>query len=309
MLRRLLLSASRSERMQGVATGTRFTRAIVDRFVAGEHVSDAVGVAADIVASGRVATIDRLGEAVTDSQQAAAARDAYLELLDALTANGLTEGCEVSLKLSSVGQLLADDGEETAFRHAMAICERAQEYGTTVTLDMEDHTTTDSTLSILERLRGHVPSVGVAVQAYLYRTESDCENLAVEGSRVRLCKGAYDESESVAYQSGKEIDLSFVRCLKTLMREESYPMVASHDPRILEIAQALAIHNDRPKGSYELQMLLGVRPEEQQRLADEGERVRVYIPYGEDWYEYMVRRMAEKPGNLGLFLKSMTSKK
>ena len=126
---------------------------------------------------------------------------------------------------------------------------------------------------------------------------------------MRLCKGAYDESESVAYQSGKEIDLSFVRCLKTLMREESYPMVASHDPRILEIAQALAIHNDRPKGSYELQMLLGVRPEEQQRLADEGERVRVYIPYGEDWYEYMVRRMAEKPGNLGLFLKSMTSKK
>ena len=146
------------------------------------------------------------------------------------------------------------------------------------------------------------------LQAYLYRTEQDCRDLAYEGSRIRLCKGAYKEPESVAFQAKVDVDKAYVRCMRILFDSPCYPMIASHDPRLVEIAGALATRADRAKGTYEHQMLYGVRPEEQRRLVKAGERMRVYIPYGAEWYGYMVRRMAEKPGNMALFLRSMTSK-
>jgi proline dehydrogenase len=173
---------------------------------------------------------------------------------------------------------------------------------------MEDHTTTDATLEALGELRRDFPQTGAVLQSYLRRTEGDCRDLAGPGSRVRLCKGAYDEPESVAYRDRREVDRSYVRCLKVLMAGQGYPMVATHDPRLVEIAGALAIRHDRAKGSYEFQMLYGVRPDEQRRLADQGERVRVYLPYGNEWYGYLVRRMAERPQNLALFLRSLVSK-
>ena len=212
------------------------------------------------------------------------------------------------MKLSAVGQALPGDGEKVALENARAICAAATQVGTTVTLDMEDHTTTDSTLGILPDLRKDFPQTGAVLQAYLYRTEGDCRDLAYEGSRVRLCKGAYKEPESAAWQDKADVDRSYVRCLKVLMAGAGYPMVASHDPRLVEIAGALAVRHDRLKGSYEYQMLYGVRPDEQRRLAADGEKMRVYLPYGEDWYGYMVRRMAEKPANMALFLKALTSK-
>ena len=174
---------------------------------------------------------------------------------------------------------------------------------------MEDHTTTDSTLAILRDLRKDFPETGAVLQAYLHRTEADCRALAYEGSRVRLCKGAYNEPEEVAFQSELDVDRSYVRCLKVLLAGQGYPMIATHDPRLVEIASSLASRYGREQGSYEFQMLFGIRPEEQRRLVKAGERVRVYIPYGEEWYGYLMRRLAERPQNLSFFLRSLISKK
>jgi proline dehydrogenase len=263
-----------------------------------------------LVGSGRLVTLDHLGEDTLDRAQARATADAYLELLRDLSAAGLTQDnrSEVSVKLSAVGQALPGDGERIARDHAVEICSAAQAAGTTVTLDMEDHTTTDSTLSILRDLRTDFPWVGAVVQAYLKRTEGDCRDLAGEGSRVRLCKGAYDEPESVAYQSNSDVDASYVRCLKVLMAGQGYPMVATHDPRLVDIASALILRNGRAQGSYEFQMLYGIRPDEQRRLAAQGEKMRVYVPYGDQWYGYLMRRMAERPANTAFFVRSLISK-
>jgi proline dehydrogenase len=233
---------------------------------------------------------------------------AYVAVLGALAAAGLTAGAEVSVKLSAVGQALPDDGDKVALDNARTICSAARNAGTTVTLDMEDHTTTDSTLEILRDLRQDFPETGAVLQSYLYRTESDCRDLAYAGSRVRLCKGAYHEPASVAYQDQADVDRSYVRCLKVLMAGGGYPMAATHDSRLIEITGALATRFKRDVGSYEYQMLYGMRPGEQQRLVDAGERMRVYIPYGTEWYGYLMRRLAERPHNLALFLRSLVSK-
>ena len=258
----------------------------------------------------RLATVDYLGEDVTDRAHAESTRDTYVRLLDALAEADLAAygAAEVSVKLSAVGQAIPGDGDAIALDHARAICEAAERVGTTVTLDMEDHTTTDRTLETLRALREDFPWVGAVLQSYLKRTEADCRDLATEGSRVRLCKGAYKEPASVAYQDGDDVDLSYVRCLKVLMAGDGYPMVASHDPRLIDIAQALAGHHGRTPDTYEFQMLLGIRPTEQTRIADRGHQMRVYVPFGEDWYGYLVRRMAERPANLQFFLRSLATK-
>jgi proline dehydrogenase len=214
----------------------------------------------------------------------------------------------VSVKLSAIGQALPGSGERVALDNARAICQAASNAGTTVTLDMEDHTTTDSTLAILRDLRQDFPETGAVLQAYLRRTEQDCKELAYAGSRVRLCKGAYKEPESVAVQGRAEVRLSYVRCLKALMAGDGYPMVATHDPKLIEITAALVEANHREKGTYEYQMLFGIRPDEQKRLVANGEKVRVYVPYGDQWYGYLMRRLAEKPSNLGFFARSLVTK-
>jgi proline dehydrogenase len=308
VLREVLLSMSHNDRLRQFAGEAAPAQALVSRFVAGESTDDAVRVTDSLVASGRRVTIDHLGEDTTDLAQAEAIRDAYLELLTALGDAELADRAEVSVKLSAVGQALPGIGESVALEHAHAICAQADKVGTTVTLDMEDHTTTDSTLSILRELRRDFPSTGAVLQAYLRRTEADCRDLATAGSRVRLCKGAYAEPETVAYSSREEVDRSFVRCLKVLLQGEGYPMIATHDPRLIEIAGALAIRQDRQPGTYEYQMLFGVRPEEQLRLAAQGDVMRVYVPYGVEWYGYLVRRLAERPANLGLLMRALTSK-
>jgi proline dehydrogenase len=308
MLRRTLLSMSRSDRIKHLATQMPVSSGIVARFVAGETADDAVRATRELVDAGLKVSLDHLGEDTLDRAQAEATRDAYLTLLGRLREAGLTAGAEVSVKLSAVGQALPGDGEKIAYENAAAICEAAASAGTTVTLDMEDHTTTDSTLSILRDLRGDFPFVGAVLQAYLRRTEADCRDLATAGSRVRLCKGAYDEPASVAFVDRAEIDRAYVRCAKALLAGDGYPMFATHDPRLVEIVGALAVKHERTPDSYEYQMLYGVRPAEQQRLAEAGETVRVYVPYGDQWYGYLVRRMAEKPANLAVFLRSLVTR-
>jgi proline dehydrogenase len=281
---------------------------IVARYVAGESADDAVRTAGELHDDGLLVSLDHLGEDTQDRAQADANTDAYLHVLRRLAATGLTSTAEISVKLSAVGQALPGTGRKIALDSARTICNAARNAGTTVTLDMEDHTTTDSTLEILHELRQDFPETGAVLQSYLYRTEADCRDLAYDGSRVRLCKGAYNEPESVAYQERIDVDRSYVRCMKVLMRGNGYPMLATHDPRLLRIAGALAARFGRSPGTYEYQMLYGIRPGEQRRLAEVGERVRVYVPYGDQWYGYLMRRLAERPANVTFFLRSLMSK-
>jgi proline dehydrogenase len=303
-----LLAAAGSHRTRNVVEKAPGSRQIVKRYVAGPATDDAVAVADSLIEDGLLATLDHLGEDTTDTNHAILVKEAYLLLLERLSAAGLTPHAEVSVKLSAVGQSLGNDGEKIALEHAHAICEAASRAGTTVTFDMEDHTTTDSTLKIVSELRRDYPWAGIVLQAYLRRTEADCRDFASEGCRVRLCKGAYNEPESVAYQDRQEVDLSFVRCMRTLMAGDGYPMLATHDPRLIEIGGALAVRNGRQIGSYEYQMLFGIRPQEQKRLAAAGERMRVYVPYGSEWYGYSMRRLAERPANLAFFMRSLVSR-
>ena len=310
LLRNSLLQLAKSDAVRRTIEKAPVSRQVVHRFVPGDRTEDAVAATAELRATNRLATIDYLGEDTTDLTQAIRTRDRYLELLKALADADLSQHGmgEVSLKLSALGQHLPGDGDKVALEHAREICQAAAEAGTTVTLDMEDHTTTDGTLEALRELRQDFPWVGAVIQSYLRRSEADCRDLAHEGSRVRLCKGAYKEPESVAYQASSDVDQSYVRCLKVLMAGDGYPMVASHDPRLVEIAGALAAHHRREAASYEYQMLYGIRPDEQKRIADRGNQMRVYIPYGDEWYGYLMRRMAEKPANTMFFLRGLATR-
>jgi proline dehydrogenase len=308
VLREPILAASRSSHVKDLITKTRVTRAVVDRFVAGETGQSAIATVAKLKSQGLLSSIDHLGEDVTSIEGAGINRDAYVSLLSQIGEGSLGHSAEVSVKLSAIGQALSGNGEDVAFDLAREICLAASAAGTTVTLDMEDHTTADSALRILRELRKEFPWVGAVLQSYLLRTERDCQDLAFEGSRVRLCKGAYKEPASVAFQDKGEVDRSYVRCMSILMAGAGYPMLATHDPRLIEIAGALALRNKRAKGSYEHQMLLGIRPDEQLRLAEQGEKVRVYVPYGTDWYGYLMRRMAERPANLAFFLRALATR-
>ncbi|MBF4163848.1 proline dehydrogenase family protein [Nocardioides acrostichi] len=309
LLRQPLLLLARSGGVKKVVETMPVSAGIVRSYVPGETTTDAVRAAGELVADGLHVTLDHLGEDTSDRGDAERTVEAYLDALTALGHAGLTHGAEVSVKLSAVGQYVGESGEQLALENARRICRAARNQGTTVTLDMEDHTTTDSTLGILRELRQDFPETGAVLQSYLRRTEEDCHQLAYEGSRVRLCKGAYAEPASVAFEERLEVDKSYVRCLKVLMSGQGYPMVASHDPRMVAIAGTLAARNGREPGSYEYQMLYGIRPEEQRRLAESGETVRVYVPYGSEWYGYLMRRLAERPQNLSFFLTSLISKK
>jgi proline dehydrogenase len=308
VLRRTLLAAAASERMRRAVTTTPRTRAIVDRYVAGETTGDAVRVARELRASGLLATLDFLGEDTTDARQAADVTDEYVRLLGELSAAGLTAGgaCEVSVKATAVGLFLPEHGPKTATENLARICAAARDAGTTVTLDAEEHTAVGLTLGIAAELRAEFSDLGCVVQARLRRSAPDCAELAAAGTRVRLCKGAYDEPADVGFTKQPEVDRSYARCMRLLMAGPGYPMLATHDPRLIEIATALGLLSGRRSDSFEYQMLYGIRPAEQQRLADTGAQVRVYVPYGSDWYGYLVRRLAERPGNLAFFLRSLT---
>jgi proline dehydrogenase len=310
LLRAGLLQLSESDLVRRTVVTAPISRGVVTRFVAGEGTEDAVRVTSVLRQTGRVATIDYLGEYTTDPAQADHTREAYLSLLRRLKEENLSQHgqAEVSLKLSAVGQSLERDGDAIALENARTICAAAQEANTTVTLDMEDHTTTDRTLETARTLRQDFPWLGIVLQSQLRRTEGDSRDFSGAGSRVRLCKGAYKEPQSVAYQDGADVDLAFVRCLKILMAGEGYPMLATHDPRLVAIGQSLADQHGRDPDSYEFQMLFGIRPEEQKRIADRGNQMRVYVPYGDEWYGYLMRRMAERPANTAFFLRALATK-
>ncbi len=307
MLGPVILAASRSDRMRRLVSAAPGTRQVVDRFIPGETVDEVLPIVQELTGNGLELTMDVVGEDITTPAQAGAARDAYLELIERLAPLELGDRVEVSVKLSMFGQSLPG-GHDLALANVRPVVEAAAAIGTTVTLDAEDHTTLDAMFAVHEELRRDVPQTGCVIQAYLYRTEEDARRLAANGSRVRLVKGAYKEPADVALQQKHEIDKAYVRILRTLMNGDGYPMIGSHDPRLISIAQELARIAGRKPDEYEFQMLYGIRSDEHLRLAAEGHRMRVYTAYGTDWYGYFMRRLAEKPANLRFFARSMITK-
>jgi proline dehydrogenase len=308
VLQKALLAASSRPGLRRVVTGTPVTRRVVDRFVAGETLPEALDAVRTLAADGIAVTLDHLGEDVPDRAAAARSRDAYLALLEGLAPLQLGRRAEVSVKLSAFGQALPVGGEDVAAELVRPVVEAATAMGTTVTLDMEDSRTVDSTLGVLAELRRDHPGTGAVLQAMLHRTEDDARALAVAGSRVRLVKGAYREPAAVAFQDKADVDAAYARCLEVLVRGDGHPMAGTHDPAMIERLLALVAETRRAPDCYEFQLLYGIRPDEQARLAAAGHTVRAYVPYGADWYGYFMRRLAERPANLQFFLRSLATK-
>jgi proline dehydrogenase len=304
-LRHVLLWASRRRQIKRAVTSAPVTRDVVRRFVAGETIDDALRVTRALTAEGLQVSLDHLGEDTLDAATAQAAVEAYRSLAGRLADEGLAATAEMSVKLSAVGQAL---DESMALENARLICAAARDAGSSVTIDMEDHTTTDSTLRLVGLLRKDFPATGAVLQASLRRTEDDCISMGVRGSRVRLCKGAYLEPASLAWQRPDDIRAAYVRCLGTLIAGGALPMAATHDPKLVDAAGRLVSEIGRPGFKHEYQMLYGIRPDEQRRLAAAGETVRVYVPFGVQWYGYLMRRMAERPANTALFLRALMSR-
>ncbi len=306
MLRSAMLAVSRNNAVKRAVVGFGPTSRVVDRFVAGEALDDCVAAVRRLVGAGLLATVDHLGEDTTEAL-ASATTESYLELLRRLDAEGLSSACEVSVKMTALG-LELPGGLEIAADNAGRICAAARSAGTTVTVDAEDHTVTDAVLDITDALRETYPETGTVLQAYLHRTPADCRRYARDGVRIRLCKGAYDEPASVAHRSRQAVDAAYLECLRILIKGGGYPMVATHDPLMIEQALAYADVAGRAPDTFELQMLYGIRTDEQARLAALGHRMRVYVPYGIDWYGYFTRRLAERPANLLFFGRALVGR-
>lgn len=304
MLKSLLLGMSRTPAVKKAVVAFPLTRRVVNRFVAGESMDDCLRVTKDLVAQGLLVTIDHLGEDTTTATQADRVTDTYVDLLDRLAAEGLTDSVEVSIKLSALGSLLKG-GYEVALDNARVICAQADRVDTTVTVDMEDHSTTDATLRTVNTLREQYPWVGAVLQSMLYRTSTDCGNHAAAGNRIRLCKGAYAEPSEVAHKAKSAVDRNYRRCASILLEGEGRPMFATHDDAMIDHVLSEASRLDRPIDSYELQMLFGIRSDEQRRLAGLGHPTRVYVPFGTDWYAYFMRRLAERPANVVFLMRAL----
>ena len=265
------------------------------RFVAGETLDEAVGAVRGLNAQGITASLDLLGESVHNEGEARETARAYLEILDRIERERLD--CNVSLKLTAMGQDISD---ELCIENVSAVLQRAREYGTFVRLDMESSEYTDRTLDLFEQqlFPAFPENVGIVLQSMLRRTQADVERAVRLQARVRICKGAYREPESVAYPDKADVDASYVRAMRRLMSEGNYPGLATHDEAVIEEAKRFAAEAGIPTDRYEFQMLYGVRRDLQERLVREGYRLRVYVPFGTQWYPYLMRRLAERPANL-----------
>lgn len=301
MLRTLLISASDSDRLRRWVTRLGPTREIAYRYVAGDVLNDAITAVRALAHDGRTATIDYLGEAVTTGQEARAAADTYLRALDTIREHGLPAG--VSVKPTQMG-LGFDDAlcAELLGRIAAA----AATAGVHVTLDMEGSDVTEATVTLVEKLHGAGHRhVGCAVQAYLHRTEDDIRRLSALGASLRLCKGAYAEPEAIAWQSRADVRDAFARAADLLLHSGSYPRFATHDDVLIDRVKTAAARRGVGRDAFEFQMLYGVRPTLQAALVRDGYRLRVYVPFGEQWYRYFMRRLAERPANLVFFLRAL----
>ena len=295
MLRSALLYLSNQPRVFHFVRNNGLAKRFASRFVAGETLDEALDAVRALNARGIRASLDLLGESVTNDREARGTRDAYIEILSRIHAQRLD--ANVSVKLTAMG---LDISEELCVSLMQDVLARAQEYNTFVRVDMESSEYTDRTLHLFEHrlyphYRGHV---GIVLQSYLYRTFTDVEYAVKLGCRVRLCKGAYKEPASVAYAEKKDVDANYVKCLHALLRDGHFPGIATHDPAMINEAKRFARENDIAASRFEFQMLYGVRRDLQERLVREGYGMRVYVPFGTQWYPYLMRRLAERPANV-----------
>ncbi|MDP8927713.1 MAG: proline dehydrogenase family protein [Actinomycetota bacterium] len=305
MLRRALIAGSNSRLLQRTASRLPWTRAVAMRFVAGETLDDAVAVARRLNSRGASVSLDALGEAVLEPRIAHAAAETYRETLTRMAAAGI-EG-SISVKLTQLGL----DIDPRLCRDLVAdVCAAAAALGSDVTLDMEDSSHTPATVDLVLALRGlgH-GNVGCAVQSYLYRTPDDVAKLTAAGASLRLCKGAYAEPPEVAYQKKAEVDAAYARLTQTLLRGGVYPRIATHDKRLVRHAKNLARRYGREPREFEFQMLYGVGEALQRELVADGYRLRVYVPFGSEWYRYFMRRLAERPANLAFFVRAVAGRR
>lgn len=302
MLRSALLYLSNQPRVFRFVRNNGLAKRFANRFVAGETIDDALRAVRGLNERGIAASLDLLGESVTNEREARAARDAYLQILDAIHRERLN--ANVSVKLTAMGLDIAEDLCVAIMHDVLG---RAQQYDTFVRIDMESSEYTERTLRLFEdrlypSFRDHV---GIVLQSYLYRTFSDVERANRLGCRVRICKGAYKEPATVAYPEKKDVDASYVRCMHELMERGNYPGIATHDPAIIDEAKRFARERGIATERFEFQMLYGVRRDLQEQLIREGYNMRVYVPFGTQWYPYLMRRLAERPANVAFMLRAL----
>jgi proline dehydrogenase len=295
MLRSALLYLSNQQQVFRFVRKNRLARSFANRFVAGETLATALDAVEKLNSRGITASLDLLGESVHNESEALAAGREYLTMLDTINERQLD--ANVSVKLTAMG---LDISEELCTRVMQDILDRAAKYNTFVRLDMEGSAYTQRTLDLFEHrlFPAYREHVGIVLQSYLYRTFADVEHSNRIRARVRICKGAYKEPDTVAYAEKKEVDASYVKCMQALMLSGNYPGIATHDEAIVREAKKFAAENAIESSRYEFQMLFGVRRDLQDQLVREGYRMRVYVPFGTQWYPYLMRRLAERPANV-----------
>jgi proline dehydrogenase len=293
MLRSLLLYLSEKEAPKKLLTGHTWGRRLAARFIAGESLEDAVQAVRALNADGFEATLDCLGESVQDASAAKEACEVYLGVLDRLAAERLHS--HVSIKLTQLG--LAID-ERLTLQHLAALMERAQKLGNFIRIDMESSAYTESTVRVFRQLNAPRETLGMVIQSYLRRSEQDVANLVKCGARIRLVKGAYQEPAELAFPHKSDVDANFVKLMKMMLASGAYHAIATHDDRMIAATLAFARQRALAADRFEFQMLYGIRRQLQRDLLKQGYHVRVYVPYGKQWYAYFMRRLAERPANL-----------
>jgi len=301
----LLLRLSRSAPLRDFIVGFSVARRMSRRFVAGETLEEAIEAIRSLNQRGILATIDHLGEDVTSQEEARQAVEEYLRALDGLAESGVDSG--VSLKLTQMG---LDIDQSFCQENVAQIVEKAKRHGIFVRIDIEGSPHTERTIQVYRALRQRYDNVGIAIQSYLYRSEDDVRQMIPQGLNVRLCKGAYDEPPDIAFPDKKDVDANLIKLMEMLLTEEArkagcYPALATHDEKIINWCKEHVRKEGIGKEEFEFQMLYGIRPQLQEELADQGYRVRAYVPYGDSWYPYFMRRLAERPANLFFLLKNL----
>lgn len=300
MLKQTFLYLSEREGLKNLAMKFNFSRKTARRFVAGENVGEAIPAVLDLNRRGFSSTLDYLGEMVNTREEAEHASHEYLTALDEIQKSKANSN--VSLKLTQFG--LGMD-ESFCQDNVEKVVARAAELNNFVRIDMENSPYTDATLRILTNLRKKYENVGVVIQAYLFRSEKDVENLIAMNTRIRLCKGAYKEPPEISFEKKEDTDGNFIKLMKILLKSEIYHGIATHDPNMIEATKQFVKQEGITTDKFEFQMLYGIRRDLQEQLIRENYRVRIYVPYGGEWYSYLMRRMAERPANLMFVLRNL----
>jgi proline dehydrogenase len=300
MIRGMLIALSHNRRAKRFVLSNSLARRTARRFVAGEELDDAVGAARASNGAGLKVSLDFLGENVATREDAGRARDTYLAIFERIAREKLD--ANVSVKLTQLG---LDFGAEFCWEQMLPIVKRAESLGNFVRIDMEGSAYTQSTIDIALRLRRESAAVGTVIQSYLRRSEQDVRSLVAAGCRIRLCKGAYLEPPEIAFPEKRDVDANYLKLMRILLPSGVYHAIATHDPAIVAATKQFAAEQGIAKDQFEFQMLYGIRPDLQQELIGEGYRMRVYIPYGRDWFPYFMRRLAERPANLMFIVRNM----